>query len=118
MRSWIYLLSAILCEVVGLIAMKLSINAYPIAGHLFMYLMIGFSFYLLSLAVRKIPLGVSYALWEGLGIILITAISVTWFGEYLTFYKTLGLSLLVVGIFLIKSGVHNSPTDLCDKEAV
>ncbi|UYZ83995.1 SMR family transporter [Entomomonas sp. E2T0] len=107
MRSWIYLLVAIGCEIIGLVAMKLASTNYPMLGHLVMYIMIGGSFYLLSLAVRKIPLGVAYALWEGIGIVLITIISVALFNEYLNAYKILGLGLLVSGILLIKLGVHS-----------
>lgn len=106
MRAWIYLFAAIGCEIIGLVAMKLASSYYALAGLLIMYVMIGCSFYLLSLAVRKIPLGVSYALWEGIGIVLITVISVIWFEEYLNIYKIVGLGLLVAGIFLIKSGIH------------
>lgn len=106
MRSWIYLLAAIGCEIIGLVAMKLASTTYPMVGHLIMYFMIGGSFYLLSLAVRKIPLGVAYALWEGIGIVLITVISVALFNEYLNVYKILGLSLLITGILLIKLGVY------------
>lgn len=107
MRAWIYLFAAIGCEIIGLVAMKLASNHYALIGLSVMYVMIGCSFYLLSLAVRKIPLGVSYALWEGIGIVLITVISVIWFNEYLNIYKVIGLGLLVVGIFLIKSGVYD-----------
>jgi len=108
MRAWIYLFAAIGCEIVGLVAMKLASLNYALLGLLVMYIMIGCSFYLLSLAVRKIPLGVSYALWEGIGIVLITAISVMWFNEHLNVYKIIGLGLLIAGIFLIKSGVYDT----------
>jgi multidrug transporter EmrE-like cation transporter len=55
---------------------------------------------------EKIALGVAYALWEGIGILLITLFSVLIFDETLTTMKVAGLTTLVAGIVLIKSGTR------------
>ena len=60
----------------------------------------------LSFAVKKIALGVAYALWEGIGILFITLFSVLLFDETLSTLKVAGLASLVVGIVLIKSGTR------------
>jgi spermidine export protein MdtI len=60
----------------------------------------------LPFAVKKIALGVAYALWEGIGILLITLFSVLLFDEALSLLKMAGLTTLVVGIVLIKSGTQ------------
>lgn len=52
-------------------------------------------------------LGVAYALWEGIGIVIITTFSVLWFGESLSPLKLGGLAMLIAGITLIKSGTKN-----------
>ncbi|WP_290503278.1 multidrug/spermidine efflux SMR transporter subunit MdtJ, partial [Leclercia sp. UBA5076] len=59
-----------------------------------------------SFAVKKIALGVAYALWEGIGILLITLFSVLLFDESLSLMKMAGLTTLVAGIILIKSGTR------------
>ncbi|EJA3063893.1 multidrug transporter subunit MdtJ, partial [Cronobacter sakazakii] len=51
-------------------------------------------------------LGVAYALWEGVGIVLITLFSVLLFNETLTVQKALGLLVLIAGILLIKTGTR------------
>lgn len=69
---------------------------------------------MLALAVKKVALGVAYALWEGIGILIITVFSVLWFDESLSPLKIAGLVTLVGGIMLVKSGTRkpkkpNSP---------
>ncbi|AVK02925.1 MULTISPECIES: multidrug/spermidine efflux SMR transporter subunit MdtJ [Pseudomonas aeruginosa group] len=107
MRSWIYLLLAIGAEVIGTTSMKLAAIHAPVAGLLLMYGMIGLSYFFLALAVKRVPVGVAYALWEGIGIVLITAVSVAWLGESIGLYKAVGLGVMIAGILLIKSGTHN-----------
>lgn len=57
---------------------------------------------------EKIALGVAYALWEGIGILLITIFSVLLFDETLSMIKIAGLVTLVAGIVLIKSGTQKA----------
>lgn len=106
MRAWLYLFIAILFEVVGTASIKLLAHDFPLVGYSILYSLIGLSYYFLSLSVRKVPVGVAYALWEGIGIVLITAISVTWFNEPLGVFKIAGLGLIIVGILLIKAGTQ------------
>ncbi|UVM21630.1 SMR family transporter [Pseudomonas wadenswilerensis] len=109
MRSWIYLFIAITAEVIGTASMKFAASHFPILGHGLMYLMIGLSYFFLALAVKRVPVGVAYALWEGIGIVLITLISVTWLGESLGLLKATGLGVMIAGILLIKSGTRAAP---------
>ena len=69
-----------------------------------MLVMISLWYIFLSFAVKKIALGVAYALWEGIGILFITLFSVLLFDESLSLMKIAGLTTLVAGIVLIKSG--------------
>lgn len=109
MRSWIYLLTAIFFEVVGTTSMSFANENNPVLGHLLMYGLIGLSYFFLALAVKRVPVGVAYALWEGIGIVLITAVSVAWLGESLGLAKALGLAVMIVGILLIKFGTRTEP---------
>lgn len=104
MRAWSYLFLAILCEVAGTSSIKLLGHDFPVMGGAVMYGLIGFSYFFLSLSLKKVPLGVAYALWEGVGIVLITIVSALLFNEHLGIFKAISLSLIIVGILLIKSG--------------
>ena len=54
-------------------------------------------------------MGVAYALWEGIGIVLITLVSVAWLGESLGWTKALGLAVMIAGILLVKAGTRSKP---------
>lgn len=108
MIYWIFLALAIVTEVIGTLSMKHSSVSGDLTGLLVMYFMIASSYILLAMAVKKVALGVAYALWEGIGVIFITAFSVLLFNESLSPMKIIGLALLIVGIALIKSGTKKA----------
>ena len=60
--------------------------------------------FMLSLAVRDIPVGVAYALWAGLGIAAIVAIGAVFLGEPITLVKVVGISLIVAGVLVLNLG--------------
>lgn len=107
MRAWTLLILAIISEVCGTSAMKFASESVPVAGHLIMYALVGLSYYLLSLAVKYVPLGIAYALWKGVGIVMVTSISYFFFGKGLSTAKVLGLGLIIAGIVLLKAGSKN-----------
>lgn len=102
--SWTTLLSAILAEVAGTCAMKWGQIHAPLIGYLAMYVMIALSYGLLSIAIKRIPLTLSYAIWEGTGLIFITAIGILFFHEAMTPAKFIALICIIGGIILLKSG--------------
>ncbi|BCG09636.1 multidrug/spermidine efflux SMR transporter subunit MdtJ [Buttiauxella agrestis] len=104
MIYWILLALAIAAEITGTLSMKWSSVSDDNLGYIFMLLMIALSYILLSFSVKKIALGVAYAMWEGIGILFITLFSVLLFDESISPLKIMGLTTLVVGIALIKSG--------------
>ncbi|EMA3641893.1 multidrug/spermidine efflux SMR transporter subunit MdtJ [Providencia stuartii] len=108
MIYWIFLALAIITEVIGTLSMKQASVSGDFTGMAVMYVMIASSYILLAVAVKKVALGVAYALWEGIGILFITTFSVLWFGESLSPMKIGGLVLLIAGIGLIKSGTKKS----------
>ncbi|NQZ94383.1 MAG: multidrug efflux SMR transporter [Moritella sp.] len=100
---------AIIAEVAGTISMRYSAENNPISGTMAMILLIGLSYFLLSKAIQKIPLGVAYAIWEGVGILLITVISSYLFDEYITPAKIFGVGLIVAGLIFINTDEgHNN----------
>lgn len=106
MIYWILLGLAIVAEITGTLSMKWSSVSENNTGYIFMLVMIALSYILLSFSVKKIALGVAYAMWEGIGILFITVFSVLLFDESISPLKILGLTTLVVGIALIKSGTR------------
>ena len=104
MRYWLLLILAILAEITGTLSMKWASVNDDNTGFIFMLVMIALSYIFLSFAVKRIALGVAYAMWEGIGILFITLFSVTLFGEPLSLMKVAGLITLVAGIALIESG--------------
>lgn len=110
MIYWILLALAIVAEITGTLSMKWSSVSDDNLGYIFMLFMITLSYILLSFSVKKIALGVAYAMWEGIGILFITLFSVLLFDESISLMKIIGLTTLVVGIALIKSGTSAKKT--------
>ena len=106
MIYWIFLGLAIMTEIIGTLSMKYASVNGGMIGHIVMYVMITASYVLLSVAVKRVALGVAYALWEGIGILFITLFSVLWFDEPISALKVLGLATLIASIMLVKSGTR------------
>lgn len=101
MYYWFMLALAVVAEVLSTVGMKYAATSSPIAGYIVMALMISLSFYAFSRAVVHIPLAVSYAIWEGLGLFLIGVAGVVLFGEYLTLGEMFAIALMLFGLLLV-----------------
>lgn len=108
--AWIFLTLAIFTEVFGVSTMNLLTQSSGMTGYLVMYACITLSYICLGFAVKKIAVGVAFAMWEGLGIVLITAISLLLFDSALSTQELIGLALVVVGIVMINAGEKHAPT--------
>lgn len=106
---WLCLLGSIVLEVAGTTIMKLSQEAWPLIGMAVMYLLLAFSYYFLAKAVLKLPVGVAFAFWEGLGLVLITLSSVLLLGERLDFTRIAALAMVLAGTMLVHHGTDASP---------
>ncbi|MDA6077925.1 multidrug/spermidine efflux SMR transporter subunit MdtJ [Edwardsiella anguillarum] len=103
MIYWIFLACAIVAEIIGTLSMKWANVSGTMSGNVVMLLMVTLSYILLAFAVKRVALGVAYALWEGIGILFITLFSVLWFDEPISALKLSGLGCWW-GIILLKSG--------------
>ena len=100
MRAWIQLVIAIGVEIVGTSLLKLSAGfKHPLVGILGM-LLYGLAIFSFSLALRKIPLSIGYAIWAGVGTAVTGLIGIWAFGEVLTGLKTLGFMAIIMGVVL------------------
>lgn len=98
MHSWLLLAVAIVFEVLGTTCMKASAGLsrpLPTIGIVVFYVA---SFTCLTLALKQLDVGVAYAIWAGLGIVLITLIGVFWFGEPLTLLRGMCIALILAGV--------------------
>ena len=117
LKPWLYLTGAVCAEIVGVTVMKLVADEGSLLILLFMYAMIGLSFYLLSIVVLYLPLGLSYALWEAGGIISVTLIGFFLFHEQLGVEKLLGMAMLLTGVVIIKLAMQEPDADCIEAEA-
>lgn len=102
--SVLFLAVAILLEITGTTALKLSdgfTRLGPVGVVVVCYIS---SFVVLSWALRGIALSTAYAVWSGVGTALVAAIGILWFGEPAGIWKLLSLALIIVGV----GGLHLS----------
>jgi small multidrug resistance pump len=100
---------AILLEVTGTTALQMSEQLTKLVPTLVMVICYLGSLYFMSLALKTIPIGITYAIWSGLGIVLITAIGYTKFRQTLDAPALIGVGFIVAGVVianLSKSVVH------------
>lgn len=107
---WLCLLGAIVFEVLGTAIMKVSQGwDIPLAAPLgiaSMLALIALSYYLLSRATLGLPVGVAFAFWEGLGLSLITLVSVLLLGEHMNLQRFVALCTILAGVMLIHHGTE------------
>lgn len=101
MQHWVFLSVAIISEVVGTSALKASEGFTRLGPSAIVALSYAISFYFLSLTLRTMPVGVAYAIWSGLGVVLIALISWVLFGRSLDFPGIIGISLIVAGVIVL-----------------
>lgn len=100
----LFLLLAIIFEITGTVSMKYGSDHGGYFGHAIMYIAITCSYICLAIAVKRIALGVAYALWEGVGALFITFFSIFLFDEPMSVLKGIGLVILLISIGLVESG--------------
>ncbi|TGA98892.1 multidrug efflux SMR transporter [Sporolactobacillus shoreae] len=95
--SWFYLSLAILFEVCGTLLMKVSNGLSHISYTVIMFVCYVISLTMLSFALKSIEIGTAYAIWSGVGIVLIVTIGILFFKEPLSLQKMIFISLIVIG---------------------
>ncbi|MBW9062844.1 EamA family transporter [Rhizobium herbae] len=95
------LVLAIVFEVLGTSAMQAAQHFTRLLPTLVMVVCYGVAFYFLSYTLRAIPVGIAYAIWSGLGIVLISLAGYLIFGQKLDFAAVLGLVLIVAGVVVL-----------------
>jgi len=101
LRTYLFLLAAIVLEVVATTALARSASFTRLVPSLIAIFGYAGAFWLLSVPLRVMPTGVVYALWSGLGIVLITAVAWVWQRQILDTAALLGLGLIMAGVLVI-----------------
>ena len=101
MKFWTILIVAIIAEVIGTTALARSDGFTRLVPSLVTAVAYMVSFYLLSLTLRTLPIGIAYAIWSGVGIVLISAVGWLLYGQRLDAPAVLGLGLIVAGVLVV-----------------
>jgi small multidrug resistance pump len=99
--NYVVLMGAILLEVAGTLMLPMTNNFSKIVPTVFMAGLYAFSFYLLTFAIKTIPLPVVYATWSGVGVFLVALLSYIMQGDILRWPAILGLFFIVIGVMLV-----------------
>lgn len=101
LATYIPLGIAIMLEVLGTSALQASQQFTKPVPTILMGLCYLAAFYFLSLALRAIPVGIAYAIWSGMGVVLITLIGLYFFNQKIDIPAIIGLVLIVAGVIII-----------------
>lgn len=108
--SWLYLAIAIVAEVIATSALKAADGFTRLGPSVVVVIGYGTAFYFLSLALRGVPVGVAYAVWSGVGIVLISVIAWLLHGQRLDAPAIVGMALIVAGVVVLnvfsRASVH------------
>ena len=98
---WLYLAIAIVSEVVATSALKASSGFTRLGPSAVVVLGYAVAFYFLSLTLRAIPLGIAYAVWCGVGILLISLVGWLVYAQRLDGAAVAGMALIVAGVVVL-----------------
>ncbi len=98
---WFYLAVAILGEVAATSALKSAAGFTRAGPSLIVVAGYAVAFYFLSLTLKVIPLGLSYAIWSAVGIVLVSAIAWVVYGQRLDLPALIGIGFIIVGVVTI-----------------
>lgn len=101
MLRYILLLLAIVFETIATSFLKQSEQFSKLWPTVMMVVCYGASFYFLSIVLKTMPIGIAYAIWSGVGIVLIGFIGWLVFKQSLDFPAILGMGMIIVGVIII-----------------
>lgn len=103
---WFHLTLAILLEISGTTCMKLSEGFTRLVPSVMVFILYFASFSFMILALKRIELGITYAIWSGLGTAVVAIIGIMWFQESVSLLKIASIVLVILGVV----GLHLSQT--------
>ncbi len=108
MQSWLYLICAIVFEVAGTTSMKLSFGFTKLLPSILLFVFYGLSFVAFTIALKGMEVSIAYAVWAGIGTLLIAVIGMAYFKEAVSVMKLCSIALIIIGVVgLHLSGLEN-----------
>lgn len=104
MSAWVALAIAIFSEVIATSFLKASDGFSKLWPSVIVILGYASAFYFMSISIKSIPVGITYAVWSGTGIVLIALVGWLVMGQKLDWPAILGMSLIVAGVLVIQLG--------------
>ena len=102
-KTYSFLLIAILCEVAGTMLLPVSQNFSKVIPTVCLTIFYLISFYLMTFVMDKLPIAIVYATWSGLGVFTIAILGYFFFKQTLAWKAIAGLFLIVIGVILVNS---------------
>jgi len=105
--SWLILFFAIVFEVAGTLTLKFTEGMTRLWPTVLMFAFYLVSLFGLSTAVARIPVGTAYAVWSGVGTLMVAVLGVVWLKEEVTALRSISMLLIVIGVAgLYLTGSH------------
>ena len=101
MKTYLLLLLAIIAEVIATSGLKASENFTRLAPSLLVVAGYGTAFFCLSLTLKTLPLGVAYAIWSGVGTVLVAIVGWLLYKQQLDLPAMIGIGLIVAGTIVL-----------------
>lgn len=101
MNHWIALTVAIIAEVIGTTALKASNEFTQLIPSIIVVTGYGIAFYFMAISLRVLPVGVMYAIWSGMGIVLVSVIGWVVYKQSLDLASLIGIGLIISGVLVI-----------------
>jgi len=99
---YVALVAAIIAETIGTSALTASQQFTKLGPSIVVVVAYAIAFYLLSISLRFMPVGVVYAIWSGMGIVLIALAGYFVFGQTLDLAAIIGLGLIIAGVLVLQ----------------
>jgi len=96
-----YLAIAIVAEVIATSALKATEEFSRFWPSVITIVGYGVAFYFLSLVLKTIPVGVAYAIWSGVGIVLVAVIGALYFKQIPDLPAVIGMSMIIAGVIVM-----------------
>lgn len=99
--TYLYLAIAIIAEVAATSALKASEEFTRLFPSLIVVAGYGIAFYFMTLVLRVIPIGITYAIWSGVGIVLVAVVGFILYKQIPDIPAILGMGLIIAGVVVI-----------------
>lgn len=101
MKNWMFLSMAIVAEVIATSSLKASAEFTKFWPSVIVVVGYAIAFYFLSLTLRSIPVGIAYAVWSGLGVVLVSIVGWWLYNQTLDLASIIGMGLIIAGVLVI-----------------